>query len=119
MDRAGYHRWRGALAKFHAERAGEILARSGFDPATIARVQALIRKERLATDPETRMLEDVVCLVFLENYFIDFAAKHADDKVVDIVRKVWRKMSPEGQQRALALDLPAGGRALIERALAH
>src|SRR4051812_38399996 len=50
MDRAGYHRWRTELGKFHAERAGEILRGVGYDEATVARVRALVRKEGLKTD---------------------------------------------------------------------
>src|SRR2546423_838452 len=39
MDRAGYHAWRTELGRFHAQKAGEILAQVGYDPAIIARVQ--------------------------------------------------------------------------------
>ena len=118
MDRAGYHRWRTTLYRFHADTAGALLAEAGYDAATIARVQALIRKEKLQSDPEMQMLEDVICLVFLENYLAGFSAKHDAAKVVEIVRKTWRKMSPRGQQAALALPLPPAARGLVERALA-
>ncbi|HUN52002.1 MAG TPA: DUF4202 domain-containing protein [Candidatus Sulfotelmatobacter sp.] len=118
MDRAGYHRWRTTLYRFHADTAGALLAEVGYDAATIARVQALIRKEKLQSDPEMQMLEDVICLVFLENYLAGFSAKHDAAKVVEIVRKTWRKMSPRGQQAALALPLPPAARGLVERALA-
>jgi hypothetical protein len=106
MTRAGYHQWRTKLAFYHAERAGEILQSAGYDHALIARVQSLIRKESLKTDAEAQTLEDVACLVFLENDYVDFARKHEPEKVIDIVRKTWRKMSPCGQ--ALALDLAKG-----------
>ena len=118
MDRAGYHRWRSTLYRFHAEAAGVILADVGYDAATIAGVQALIRKEKVKSDPEMQTLEDVVCLVFLENYFTDFSAKHDAAKVVEIVRKTWRKMSPRGQQAASGLPLPPAARSLVEQALA-
>ncbi len=122
MDRAGYLKWRTDLKHFHARLAGEILARVGYDDGTtadgtIARVQSLLRKERLKRDPESQQLEDVVCLVFLENQLVEFAEKHAEEKVVDIVRKTWTKMSPAGHQAALALALPPEARALIEKAL--
>src|SRR3954465_14209872 len=35
MDKPGYLRWRNDLKKFHAERAGEILAESGYPEAEI------------------------------------------------------------------------------------
>jgi hypothetical protein len=118
MDRQGYHRWRTALARFHAEAAGAILERAGYDAATVARVGSLIRKERLRSDPEAQTLEDVACLVFLESYLADFAGRHDEAKVVDILRKTWRKMSKRGQDAALGLDLAPAGRRVLDRALA-
>src|SRR5437868_2489188 len=87
MDRAGYLRWRADLAKFHAEKAGEILREVGYDDTTIARVQSLVRKENLKVDPETQSLEDVAALVFLEFELAEFAKKHAgeDEKLVRIL----------------------------------
>lgn len=114
---AGYRQWRTEEAAAHARTAAQILSSAGYDEATIARVQSLLRKERLKADPEAQLLEDVICLVFLEHEFADFAAKHEEAKVVDILRKTWRKMSPGGQQAALSLPLPPARRALVERAL--
>jgi len=116
-DKHGYLRWRATLGRMHAERAGALAAAAGYEPAEIARIQALVRKEGLKTDPETQALEDAACLVFLEGEFAAFAARHPEDKVADIVRKTWRKMTPRGQAAALALDLPPPVRALVERAL--
>jgi hypothetical protein len=118
MDRAGYHRWRTDLARMHAERAGQILREVGYDDSTIARVQSLVRKERLKQDPEVQLLEDVICLVFLESYFADFAKQHDEQKVIGILRRTWKKMSPRGQAEALKLPLGPSERTLVERALA-
>ena len=118
LTRAGYHLWRTAAARFHAERAGEILRDVGYDVATIARVQALVRKEGLKTDAETQALEDAACLVFLESGFAEFAERHDEPKIIGILHRTWRKMSPQGQAAALGLQLPPGARGLIERALA-
>lgn len=119
MDRAGYKQWRTTLAKFHAQTAGEILEEVGYDQATIRRVQGLLRKERLKLEPETQILEDVICLVFLENYFADFAQQHDEEKLIGVLRKTWKKMSPRGHEAALALELPANARKLVKRALAE
>lgn len=119
MTRAGYHRWRSTLARFHAEEAGKILREVGYDDTTVGRVQALVRKEKLRTDPEAQTLEDVVCLVFLEDEFSDFARRHDEEKVLGILAKTWGKMSPRGRDAALALRLAPGDRALIEKALAQ
>ncbi len=119
MDRRGYHQWRTTLARFHAEKAGEILREVGYDEELITRVQSLLRKEQLKKNPDTQTLEDVICLVFLENYFSDFAKKHEEEKLITIVRKTWKKMSPRGHEAALQLELNSADRALVEKALAE
>lgn len=116
-DRQGYIRWRTTLARFHADTAGRILREAGYDEETVERVGSLIRKERLKVDPEAQLLEDVVCLVFLENYFGEFARRHEEAQVLGIVRKTWKKMSPRGHAAALALPLAPDARALVEKAL--
>ncbi|QIX62215.1 DUF4202 domain-containing protein [Hymenobacter sp. BT18] len=118
MDRAGYHQWRNSLKKYHAEVAGQILAEVGYDEATIARVQALLQKQQLTRDADVQLLEDVICLVFLEYYFLDFARQHPEEKIIDIVQKTWRKMSAQGQALALQLPLPAEAQSLVAKALA-
>ena len=115
--RDGYRRWRTDLGRFHAETAGDILREVGYDRATIGRVQALLRKERLKADPDVQLLEDVICLVFLQHYLADFAARHDDEKLTDILRKTWRKMSDRGRAAALEIDLAPGLRALVTRAV--
>jgi len=117
MDRVGYLKWRVELNRFHAQVAAEILAGLGFDADTIGRVQSLLRKERLKRDPECQAIEDVICLVFLENYFADFARQHDAEKIKDILRKTWKKMSPAGHEAALSLKLPDAARSLVEAAL--
>jgi hypothetical protein len=117
MDRRGYLRWRTDLKNFHADTAGAILRECGYDDDVIARVQSLLRKEALRENPETQALEDVACLVFLENYFAGFATQHDDEKVIDIVRKTWAKMSERGHQAALTIDLPEAAKSLVLRAL--
>ena len=118
LDRAGYYRWRIRLYGFHAEKAGAILREVGYDETIAARVEQLLQKKNLKTDPEMQLLEDVICLVFLEHYFGDFSKEHEPDKVVNILRKTWGKMSPSGQAAALKLEMPPEARLLLERALA-
>jgi hypothetical protein len=117
MDRIGYHRWRTKLYTFHADVAEKILRQVGYDDATIDRVRSLLRKERLKTDPDAQSLEDVACMVFLENYFADFAPKHEPEKVIGILKKTWSKMSPKAHDAALALELPDDADDLLHRAL--
>jgi hypothetical protein len=115
--RAGYLKWRTDLYKRHGEIAGAILRDVGYDDDTIERVQTLLRKRGLKTDPDVQLLEDVICLVFLEHYFHDFAKKHDEEKLIPIVQKTWKKMSEGAHRAALELDYAPGDRAVIERAL--
>jgi len=120
MNRDGYKLWRTTLYDFHADTAGDILREEGYDEQTIQRVQAIVRKERIKRDAEAQLLEDVACLVFLENHFVEFAAKHSDDegKLIDIVRKTWMKMSDQGHAAALTLKLPPEVSGIVQKALA-
>ena len=116
--RVGYLTWRRDLKQYHAERAGAILGGLGFEAPLIARVGALLRKERLKQDPESQALEDVACLVFLAHHFAAFAEGQDEAKLIDILRKTWRKMSDRGQQAALALPLEGKPLQLVQTALA-
>ena len=117
MTRAGYHQWRTTLARFHADQAGQILREVGYDEPTVARVQSLIRKENLKSDSEVQTLEDAACLVFFELDCAEFASTHDSQKVIDILRKTWRKMSPRGHEAALELARQSPWNAMLALAL--
>ena len=120
MDRAGYKRWRVACARMHAELAGKILTEAGYDDETIQRVQDLLQKKKLKLDPDVQLLEDVICLVFLEHYFADFALKHDEEKLIGIIQKTWKKMSERGREFTLQhVNLAPEHQALVEKALAE
>lgn len=118
MDRIGYLKWREDLKKMHAKLTTNILEQSDFEKDFIDRVQFLIKKKLIKKDEETQTLEDVICLVFLQYYFEDFASKHKDEKVIDIIQKTWLKMSQRGQAEALKLPLNDKTLELVGRALA-
>lgn len=118
MDRVGYLKWREELKKMHADVTSEILKEVGYDDEFSERVSFLIRKKMLKKDEGTQTLEDVICLVFLQYYFEDFADKHSDEKLIDILQKTWGKMSDKGHKAALKLPLSDNSLSLIKRALA-
>jgi hypothetical protein len=118
MTRAGYLKWRADLKKFHAQRAGEILAEVGYDAETIRRVQDLNLKKNFPADPESRLLEDALCLVFLEFQLTDLAAKTDDDKMVNALKKSWDKMTEAARAEALKLNYGEQEKKLIQQALA-
>ena len=107
MDRVGYLKWREDLKKFHAKTTAEILEKAGYDQEFIARVSFLIEKKLLKKDEETQLLEDVICLVFLEYYLDPFVQKHDTEKLKNIILKTWNKMSEKGHQEALKNQLSA------------
>jgi len=113
--RAGYLRWRKTLHERHARDLAAILTDVGYDDATIARVQDLVRKRGLGSDPEVQVLEDAICLVFLETQFRALAARLDPEKLPGIVAKTKRKMSPRAIELALGLGLRADERQLLER----
>ena len=100
--RNGYLRWRRELQRQHAADVGRILTAEGYDAAAVARVQEIVQKRRLASDPEVQTFEDALCLVFLETQLTDFATRYAD-KADDVLAKTMEKMSDTGRALASAL----------------
>ena len=117
MTRAGYLKWRNDLKQFHANKAGEILREVGYPEELVAKVQALNLKKNFPQDRDSRVLEDALCLVFLEFQAADLAAKTADDKMINALRKSWKKMTPAARARAMQLNSGPRVKSLIERAL--
>ena len=117
MDRKGYLLWREALKVMHAEMLVVIMKQAGYSDEATQKAVQLIRRKQMATDPEGQVLEDAACLVFLQYEYADFAAKTVDDKVVDILRKTWKKMSPAAHAEALKLTYGAREGALVQKAL--
>jgi len=117
MDRTGYKRWRTDLAKFHAELTAELMLENGYHNDDRERVKHLLQKKQLKRDLETQTLEDVACLVFLTFHLDDFASRHADEKVIDIIRKTWKKMSEDGHAAALKLPFSDAMGKLVGTAL--
>lgn len=117
MDRVGYLKWRETLKKMHADLTSEILEQVGYDQEYIDRVKSIILKKLIKKNEESQILEDTICLVFLDYYFDEFAEKHPDEKVISILQKTWKKMSEKGQKEALQLNFSERGSKLIDLAL--
>lgn len=117
MDRPGYKRWRTELAKFHAQLTAELMLENGYSTEDCDRVQHLLQKKQLKRDAETQTLEDVACLVFLSFHLDDFASRHKEEKVIDIIQKTWNKMSENGHAAALKLPFSDAMGELVGKAL--
>ena len=116
--RAGYLRWRTALRTQHAEEVAGMLTAAGYDDVTVARVQTIIRKEGLGSDPQVQVHEDALCLVFLATQLAGTTDDLGDEKMVEVIRKTAAKMSAAGLAHVAQLPMRDHDRALIRRALA-
>jgi tRNAThr (cytosine32-N3)-methyltransferase len=116
--RGGYLRWRSAVHRRQGQRARELLIGVGCEPVLTERVAQLVSKTTPKGDPEAQALEDAACLVFLEWELPEFQREHDRTKVIDILRKTWKKMSPKGRDLAHGLTLPPETQELVRLALA-
>lgn len=121
MDKAGYHQWRTCLYKFHGDMAGAIMQEAGYDQDIINKLKSLLSKDNLKLNPETQLLEDVVDLAFLEYYFEAFVYKYSNQydekKLLDILRKIWKKMSEKSHEAALKLNYTPEILTVVKKAL--
>lgn len=117
MGKIGYIQWREKLKTMHAEITSGILNELGYNSEFIEKVAEIVTKRRIKKDKDVQMLEDVVCLIFLQYYFESFATKHKDKKIIDILRKTWRKMSTKGQAEAKKLSFSPKNESLVKRAI--
>ena len=122
MDRRGYHKWRSDLYSFHADKVAEIMQQAGFNQQDIERAKKAVAKVGIKSNPDTQLLEDVVGLVFIEHYMLDFATKHpeySEQKWIDIIRKTWSKMSQRAHEFVLAgkISLPESLTPIILKAI--
>ena len=105
MNRKGYHQWRTALYKFHADQVAALMLEANYDEVALERVRMAVGKRAIKANADTQLLEDVAGLVFIEHYMLAFAEKHPEydeDKWIDIIRKTWKKMSDDAHEFALA-----------------
>ena len=119
MNKAGYLNWRMTLAKFHADTSASLMKEAGYEEEMIAEVQHIILKKNLKSDYAVQVMENALCLVFLEFQYKDFIINHDDEKVIRIIQKSWRKMTEPGREAALKLDFDARGKSLMLQALAE
>ena len=125
--KAGYYQWRIALGKFHGELTAKIMIEQGYSEKQAEQTASIICKENLRDktsnqlNSDSQTLEDVACLVFLEYYFDEFAAKYLEQdneaKIIRIVKLTWNKMSEDAHNIALQLSLPEHLAAIVKKAL--
>ena len=107
QTRECYLRWRKQLYRYHGDRVVEIMAAEGYDTDSMDQVKRMIGKQGIKRDHDVQLIEDTACLVFLEFYLQPFAAGQPEEKLIDIIRKTWDKMSDVARGHALKIDYPA------------
>ena len=120
--RAGYLRWRKDLHGQHATELGVVLGDAGYDDETIARVQSIVRKDGLARAAEhddVQVLEDALCLVFLETQLMDIAARLDPATLPGVITKTAAKMSAAGRAQIARVPLGPGAHRILDEAFAR
>ena len=116
--RPAYLRWRKDQKARHARDVAVLLEPLGYSPESIGRVQALIRREGLGSDPDAQVVEDAACLVFIETQLSAMVSRFERQHYLDVIRKTARKMSPEGLAAVGEIPLDETAQALLAEAFA-
>jgi hypothetical protein len=114
--RAGYLRWRRDQKARHARDIEAILRGVGYDADDTARVQAMLRREGLGTDPDTQLVEDAACLVFVETQLGPVAEQLGFEHTIEVLQKTARKMSPAAIAALTDVPLSESDRAILTAA---
>lgn len=115
--RGGYLRWRRDAHHWHAEITAPLLREARYGDPIVGQISALISKSAPPGDADAQALEDGLCLVFLETQLDELAGRLDHQKMVDILRKSWRKMSPPAREAALGLAFSPAEFSLVREAL--
>ncbi|TLX78306.1 DUF4202 domain-containing protein [Labilibacter sediminis] len=119
LDRKGYHQWRSFLYTYQSNKTEKLLQKVDYPNEFIERVKIMIEKKDLKNNPKSQLLEDVVCLVFLNYDLADFIEKHAKDvqKLKRIIKSTWLKMSPKAHETALKIPFADDVKAFVLEAV--
>jgi len=115
--KTGYLNWRSDLAKFHAKRSAQILTDLGLEEELIEEVRTINQKKAIKLNADAQIMEDALCLEFLDFQLEKFAQKYEDQKIVTILKKSWKKMSGNGRKHALDISYPEHILVLIQQAI--
>lgn len=113
MDRKGYHQWRKAVMDYQLGKTSEILTSVGISQEDITMVLDIISRKGVKHPYESQLIIDVSCVVFIKWYLDPFAEKHEQEKVVDILAKTAKRMSPKALEMVSTLTLSEGSAKLL------
>ncbi|NQY10473.1 MAG: DUF4202 domain-containing protein [Flavobacteriales bacterium] len=115
--KTGYLNWRSDLKIYHAERSTEILKSLDFESDLIEQVSIINQKKAIKLNEDAQLMEDALCLEFLDFQLERFSKKYDDDKLITILKKSWKKMSENGRNLALQISYSDNVLALIKIAI--
>lgn len=115
----GYLAWREKLKAFHADQVAGLLREAGYGEDFIQRVQSLVRKEHFPEDRESCVLEDALCLAFIQLQLDEMLDRKPEAAMREIVLKTWVKMTTRGKGAALALPLTERVKSLLQQVANH
>ena len=117
--RVHYLKWRKDLAAHHAAISSSLMQKAGYGENSIARVQEIILKKRIKQDAEVQIMENALCLLFLEYQYEDLRKKYLNDpeKIINILYKSLLKMDAHGHAVAVLLNFTNDGKVLVEKAI--
>ena len=115
-DRKGYLQWRNTLKDHHAKIAQQILKDCEYEMEIIDKVKFLLLKKELHKNADTQTLEDVICLVFVQYYLDEFALKHENEKVTEILQKTMKKMSSRAIDEAGRIPVSEKVKSIMQQA---
>lgn len=97
MNKSGYFMWRQTVLAHQIKLATQALLEAGVEQTECDGVCHILQSKHRNILHEAQLLEDVACAVFVRDYLEPFAAKHPEEKVVDIIRKTLQKVSDPGK----------------------
>ena len=115
--RPGYLRWRREAKRRHRSLVTDLLQAHLWNEADTDRVGDLIERKGLGSDPDTQLVEDAACLVFLETQFDEMLTRLGHDHLVSVVAKTLKKMSPEAIAAAGTIDLSSEAQMVLQDAV--
>nr|WP_068890339.1 DUF4202 domain-containing protein [Pedobacter panaciterrae] len=117
--RVPYLKWRKDLAAHHAAISSSLMQKAGYEETKIARVQEIILKKRIKQDAEVQIMENALCLLFLEYQYEDLRKKYLNnpEKMVNILYKSLLKMDAHGHAVAMLLNFKNEGLVLVKKAI--
>ncbi len=113
----GYHEYRYAQSKLSADVVDKILRTENFAEDRIKKIRSIMMNRDASPHPEGQVLEDALCLAFLELKFEGYIPEWGEEKYIDILKNTLKKMSSKAQQLALTIAYSEEGKKLLTKAL--